>query len=286
MASDIDELKKEIPHVIVLLALLLVLLIVLTKFKVVHCSQVPGNWCATYCSYFNGGKSRVALISGTTGIGDPNLLRNTISQQRLFTFIEPVPMQGMSAGLLKSYELVILERAKKITPYQAQALQEYVAQGGALMIVGDSATEYYVSADDLAAAELENQTNPGAIDRLQNRAKQSGFGILSAEIQAKYVRTENASKGVSFKRVLRDHLVMSGLKDEFDLPTLPFVVVAPQQAMTTIVAVLKTKDGKEYPAMLDTKIGLRTAVFYVSFPLESSGSKTLLLNAMDYLVTC
>ena len=290
MAGDIDDLKKEIPHVIVLLALLLVLLIVMTKFRIIHCSQVPGNWCDVYCSYFNGGKSRVALVSGTGGMGDPNLLYNTISQQRLFTFIEPVPMQGLSSGLLKSYELVILEKAKKITPNQARALQEYIAQGGAILVIGDSATEYYVSDEELAAAQVEDQAKPGATDRLKKIANQSGFGILSTELQAKYIKTESPSSSLVFKKILRNHLVMSGLIGEFALPTVPYSRVAANAAGTTIVATLKTKagaeDSVEYPAILDTKIGFRTAAIYVAFPLESSGSKTLLLNVMDYLVTC
>ncbi|NYZ78341.1 hypothetical protein H0N96_02995, partial [Candidatus Micrarchaeota archaeon] len=147
------ELKRELPHILVLVILLLVVLVLLTKFQWVHCTQVPGNWCDIYCNYVLQAHSRVAIVSDPAagGIGDAYALETMIRRVRPTTYVEPLPLEALSYGAIKGYDLIVLEQMKKITFGQARAIDDFVRGGGTLLWIGDAASEYYIDENDLAA---------------------------------------------------------------------------------------------------------------------------------------
>ncbi len=285
------------PHVIALVVLLLVLLVVLTKFKWVHASQVPGNWHDIYCGdilpgvSLSGGHSRVALVYDDLAMGDWRVLQQRIANERLFTLVEPIPEFDISSGLLSQYELVILHN-KRITLKEAQAVEDYLASGGTVLMIGDAASQYYLSPDELAEADVIEQAKPGwKAFKINETAAQKGFGVLANQLGAQYLGGVNESS-FEVKTVLRQHLVMASFPDGLKgFPPLPFAKVAADPAYTTkLASIVQGKD--EYPGVLETKLGLpffgRTYMMYVAFPIENAGpgSKTLLQNIMDYLVVC
>src|SRR3990167_3629643 len=123
MADDIKGVLKEIPNIIVLILLIVALLFVVTKYKWVHCSQIP-QWCEVYCRIT--GNSQVAVIYGAPddpGIGDPILLRRRITTERLFTNVVPFRASELSAGLLNDYEIVAITKYKRVSLREAIVLR-------------------------------------------------------------------------------------------------------------------------------------------------------------------
>ena len=173
-------LEKELPHLIILVILVVVLLVVLTKFQWVHCSQIPGNWCEIYCTQIIRSHSRVALISGNEGIGVPRELQNEIKRVRPYTYLEPFPESSLSAGLLKNYDLIVLERMQRITFKQSQAIRDYVNRGGSVIWIGDAASKYYV--DQIDAAEevrriMDELEKKGVFEQLL-----AGKGVITKSV--------------------------------------------------------------------------------------------------------
>jgi hypothetical protein len=279
--------RETIPHLIVLALLVLVLLVVVTKFKRAHCTAIPG-WCDVYCSLF--GNSKVAVITGAGAIGNTSLLLPLVQRAHPITLVEPFPAEQMSLGLLEPYELVVVEGVKNFSLKQRVALLDYLDRGGSLLLVGDAVTEFYVSPEDLDLARLLNATNPGYYERVLNESRRAppGFGELGESyVGADYVRTEPAQPA-TLKVVARGHPLVKGLREEFPLGNasggrVPFAVVTEQPRAVTKVAVLRA-GGREYPALLEAKYVGR--IVYFAFPPELAGSPTLLANVFDYLVTC
>ncbi len=300
VGNAVEDLRRELPHVIALFVLLLLLLVVLTKFKWVHASQIPGNWHDVYCGdmclgnscfSLSGGKSRVGIVYDEQAMGDWRELFNRISRERQFTLAEPIPEAAISTGVLRDYELVILHN-KKITPNEVKAVEDYLGSGGTVLMIGDAATELYYTGQELAEYELVNQSKPGWYEfKLEEIKKQKGFGMLANHLGAQYLGGQNETK-FDIKTVQRSHLIMSSFPQGLTgLDEMPYAKVSYRPELTTKIASIE--HGKvEYPAILETKLGIpffsRTYMMYLAFPIENAGpgSKTLLQNVMDYLVTC
>jgi len=285
-----EDVKKELPHVIVLALLILVLLVIVTKFKVVHCSEIP-QWCNVYCQIM--GRSRVAIISGEEGMGSPTELTKVIQSLRYYTVVEPFPAKEMSGGLLKDYDLIILEHFRTITAGQVTALKAYLNAGGSALWIGDSASKLYLSDEDLAEARLidetwasQNKSDNGltytqSMQKAVNETK--GFGELSGYLMAAFVEKKAASGPITLRMVAKGHLIAKGLKTEFSNPPAELAVVNERPAGVTKIAVA-TVGGKEYPAIFESNyIG---KIVFVAFPLELANSTALITNVFDYLVTC
>ena len=281
-----DDLKRELPHVILLGVLLLVLLVVVTKFKWIHCSQVPGDWCSVYCKI--SGHSRVALVSGENGTGNPQLLYNLTSSKRL-TFLEPYPAEGISTSLLRNYELVIFEKMRRITPYQEKAIKEYADTGGSIIWIGDAGTEHYLSPQDLQDALNVNESDPGYYEEFVKAVnKTKGFGSLSSLLKVTFQKTENSTVPLRLKVVDRNSLVTRGLNDTFETNARQTAVV---NADVSSAAVLYSVYGtqactKEKPCPAVTAFKYAGWILYSSIPLEEIKSITALNNIYDFLVSC
>ncbi|MCX6767952.1 MAG: hypothetical protein NTY90_04480 [Candidatus Micrarchaeota archaeon] len=290
MADGFEEIKKELPHVIVLCLLIIVLLVVVTKFKVIHCSQIP-QWCDIYCGIM--GRSRVAIISADAGIGNPVGLARVMQSQRYSILPEQFPASEMSYGLIKDYELVVLERFKNITVGQVNALKMYLNGGGAVLWIGDSASRLYLSEQDKAEARVlneswasQNKTAGGLpyYEWLEKKVKDTqGFGDLSSYLRATYVGNKNSTAPLTLRIVAQDHMVSKGLKTEFLVPPSEFAAVSEQPATVTKIAVIKMGNA-EYPAIFESNYAGK--ILYVAFPLEAMNSSSLMSNILDYLVTC
>ena len=293
--TPIDTLKKDLPHILVLIGLLLILLVVLTRFKWIHCTQVlkigpinlPTNWCSFYCENLHGSKSSVAIVSGDGGMGDPAALARRIQQERFYTVPVQISMSEAAYGTLKGYDLVIVERARRITPPQANAILTYLAQGGTVLWIGDSGTEYYYTQEDTAEALRLNQTIPfyyeDFIDQL-NVTRAVGFGMLASSLGVKYNSTVNQTSGMTLEKVDRNNLMVADLVDIINMPPVPFTSVSVNPTVASTVSRLRI--GTEtYPALVEMR-NPRLSAVYVAFPLEQSPSKALIANMLDYMVLC
>ncbi|MFH0971598.1 MAG: hypothetical protein V1835_03450 [Candidatus Micrarchaeota archaeon] len=287
MSTMMDDFKKELPHLIVLAILVFILLFVVTKFKWVQCSQVPGDWCSIYCSV--NGHSRVAIIKGEGGFGSSDELSRQITANRIYTYADSLPMEHLSYGVLKSYELVVVEGAKSIAPIQVNALRDYASAGGSILWIGDSGTYHYLTASDLQDALNRNLTTPGYYEQVVKGINNTrGFGqTLQNILQVNYLRTEEG-ENLTLRIVSKDHPITRGLFSEFQIPAKQIAIINPNSAGSSILAyVYGTKnctEKKPCPAIVANRYAAPIA--YFAFPLEEGGSKSLITNTMDYLVTC
>ncbi len=298
--NPVDELKRELPNILVLAGLLLLLLILLTRFHWIHCSQVfkvgpiyqPTNWCQIYCDNFHGSKSKIAIVYGDSGIGDPNALRARLKVERPFTEPVMLKLQDISAMNLDFYDLVIVEHAKRLTLTQADAIASFIKSGKAVLWIGDSGTEYYVPVSEQQEALRKNQTVPGYYEAYMNRVNftiATNFGPLATYLGVKaFNGTLSGSSNMKLDRISSVNLITSGLADEVSFPAnssgmqfanVEFDPVGGEQIFKIVIG------DNEYPAIIERKAG-RTESLYVAFPLENSPSKALITNIFDYIVLC
>lgn len=134
-----NPIYKKLPHIIALALLIFILLFVLTKFGYIRCYDIPG-FCEIY--YAVVGHPRVAIVYGDAGMGDPDLLRNVIIE-RTHIFPDHIPLENLiSGGILDQYQLVIVEKARKMDTAAMNAFKDYVTGGkGILVWVGDAGIE-------------------------------------------------------------------------------------------------------------------------------------------------
>ncbi|OIO27829.1 hypothetical protein COX86_03765 [Candidatus Micrarchaeota archaeon CG_4_10_14_0_2_um_filter_60_11] len=292
-----NALLAELPHALVLILLLLVLLVVLTKFGWVQCSQVPGNWCQIYCEQVMRTHSRVILLSGDSGMGDPAALEMMVRHVRPYTYLEPYQSKYLTYGMLDGADLVILEKMDTVSFTQALAIKKYLQGGGAALWIGDSATKFYTDDYEIArarvmdeeavyAAQAAGQTlaDPHYYENaLNNASTQRGFYLLSDVLMADFVSSNSSTVPIGLSVVDYKSLLVSGLFADFPTSAKNYTVVVPNTANTHIVAMIKA-NGKEYPGIYETRYAGK--VVYVAFPLEEANSTTLVQNVLDYLVTC
>jgi hypothetical protein len=255
---------------------------------------LPTNWCEIYCSNLHGPASTIAIVYGDEGIGDPDKLAKRIKQERIDQarpYTEPYMLQinDFAYDSIKNFDVVFFERARRITPTQASAVQKYIASGGVIVWIGDAGTEYYYQQIDIDQALAYNNTQPfyyeAFMQRLNATNSIGGFGMLTSYLGVKYSSTVNSSSNVSLVTVSKDNLMVTGLVDEMTFKTdIPFASVLSDQSTSSKVSKL-TVGGSEYPAIVEVR-NPRVSAVYVSFPLEDSPSKGLINNILDYLVLC
>jgi hypothetical protein len=301
-ASLAQTIRTDVPRLLVLIGLLLILLVLLTKFRWIHCTQVlkvgpinmPTNWCEVYCTYLNGPASRIAIVYGDEGMGDPDRLSVRIQQERLdqarpYTVPVMLRMDEFAYESIRGYDVVFFERARRITPAQASAVKRYVASGGVIVWIGDTGTEYYYQQVDIDEALALNQTQPfyyeNFMEDLNTTNSMGGFGPMAAYLGVKYTATENATSNVSMVRVAKDNLMVADLVDEIAFRTdIPYAKVTFNPSGASEVTKLKVGSAN-FPAIVEVR-NPRVSAVYVSFPLEDSPSKGLINNILDYLVLC
>ncbi len=318
-----SNIGKDLTHLLVIAVLIVVLLVVLTKFQWVHCSLIPG-WCKIYCDVIVRSHAQVALIYGPVGdgIGNPigdesttaGSFENEIRSLRPDIALMPIGKEDLSAGLLKRYDTIILERAKNVSSRQVQVLLDYLEKGGTLVMVGDSATQQYADPYDILLAERDNQTyyerlereltarnekwdsayakrsirefqKTDTFDLLNNSGKtRKGFGKLTAVVAAAYNRTVVRPYFVNLTIAIPDHLVARGLMKKLaETKIREYAIVEADPASTEIIAYIED-NGKRYPAIIETRYSGK--VLYFAYPPERTNSATLFTNSWDYIAAC
>lgn len=306
------DATKEIPHLLVLAVLIIVLLVVLTKFQWIHCTLIPG-WCSLYCDQIIRSHPQVALIYDDYGIGDAQILENSIREVRPNIVLTPFQLKDLSSGLLKRYDLVILTRAKNVTSRQTQVLFDYLNAGGSLVLVGDSATEHTYDMYDILLATQANQSFYDRLTRdlwsrnmtwtsayanqsisdwkkteqydmlVNSSLVRTGFRKLTRVVGAAYNKTIERRYFVNLSIAHPYHMITKGLMKEFQTQAREYAIVYPDPASTEILAFVVDKDER-YPGIIETRYSGR--VIYFAFPPEFINSNTLFTNVWDYLVPC
>jgi len=300
--SLVQTLRTDVPRILVLVGLLLILLVLLTKFRWIHCSQVlkigpinmPTNWCEVYCTYLNGPASRMAIVYGDEGIGDPDKLSNRIqlerqNQAKPYTVPIMLRIEDFAYESIKGYDVVFFERSRRITPAQSAAVKKYIASGGTIVWIGDVGVEYYYQQIDIDQALALNSSEPfyyeSFMQDLNTTNAMGGFGPLAAFLGVKYIETVNETSNVSMVRVDTDNLMIADLVDEvtFD-SSIPFAKVTFNPSGASQVTKL-TIGSASVPGIVEVR-NPRVSAVYIAFPLEESPSKGLINNLLDYLVLC
>ena len=285
---------SDVMHILVLAILLIVLMVILTKFKVVHPSVVPG-WQGVYCTYIEGKHSQVAIISSKTGSGDAAQLLATISNERPDLRVSPIAARDLSPQLLSRFELVILEQSKDISFKSMDALQSYLDKGGSMVWTGDSLSNQQPDASDIAEARQRNETEKNFsskyggqwasyYDYFLDRTKQPGFGSFGEQFIGSYIAT-TPKQNSALKIILDDHLLVTGLVKDLPLkPGTKVTQVNTGSGLALIASIPTGIDDEEIPGIVEQKYVGR--IIYVAAPLTAIDSKTFRQNLYDYLVTC
>jgi hypothetical protein len=170
---------------------------------------------------------------------------------------------------------------------QASALLTYLSQGGTLLWIGDSGTEYYYSQEDVTEALRLNATVPFYYERYMDKLNVTqavGFGMLASSLGVKYNASMKGTTGMTLEKVDRQNLMVADLVDVMSMPTVPFTSVTFDPITSTQVSRLRAYN-QTFPAIVETR-NPRISAVYVSFPLEQSPSKGLVANMLDYMVLC
>ncbi len=153
---DIADLGFKVIGVIVLIV---VLLFIVTWAGMIKCSAIP-FWCDIYETVL--GSPRVLIVQGDEGLGNPELLKEFLQdpQKVGVNAVDIANLSSVSLGNLKRYQLVIVEKAKKMDMDQLQMFMDYVQlNGGRLVWVGDAGT---VRGDD----ELDDLIDVNSVSSL------------------------------------------------------------------------------------------------------------------------
>lgn len=146
-----ELLIKNTTRVVFLIALIVALLFVITFTGIMKCNQFPvigGAWCNAYWAIksFTTGAPRVLIVYGDSGLGNPigegGLKELLANPEILGVHADILDVDRVTIGNLRNYDLVIVERAKKIETKQLMAFIEYATgpTGGTLVWTGDAGT--------------------------------------------------------------------------------------------------------------------------------------------------
>ncbi len=154
---DTRRLVKDSVHVVVLLALVFVLLFVLTWTSTMKCGFIPG-WCDVYYGIL--GKPRVAIVYGESGLGEPEMLQREMAKPTGIG-VRPVLLNVdyVNPGNLKQYDLVIVEKARKMSTEKVKMFIDYANFGGNLVWTGDAAAELVEEKNQLYEDEKSRDEN-------------------------------------------------------------------------------------------------------------------------------
>lgn len=134
------DLALKVGGIIVLIVLLL---FILTWSGIVKCSAISSYYCDFYD--FVMGSPRVLIVYGDYGLGEPEVLRDYL-RNPMGVAVQNVDIQHVdrvTLGNLKSYKLVIVEKARKLSMDQLIMFMDYVNKnGGRLVWVGDAGVEF------------------------------------------------------------------------------------------------------------------------------------------------
>lgn len=144
-----ENLKNNIVHIGILLVLLIVLLFILVFTGILSCGSVPGG-CDAYYSALQAlgiikGQPVVLIAQGEAGMGDPQKLEEVLSRKEIINAsVKTMSIDRLTYGNVTDYQLIIVERARKICSDKLKIFMYYVNRGGKLVWTGDAGTELCV----------------------------------------------------------------------------------------------------------------------------------------------
>ncbi|MDD5162867.1 MAG: hypothetical protein PHD95_01525 [Candidatus ainarchaeum sp.] len=211
---ETEKLMKTASHAVLLVVLVLVLLGILTWTGVLRPSQVPvvgKAWCSVYwgvMGYSTGGP-KVLIVYGDDGLGNPDgpceaglqqcsLKEILANPEILGVRADTMRLSSVNLGNLKSYSLVIVEKAKTMETKYMRAFIDYYAQGGRLVWTGDAGTELghddeYLYTNERSETDANQIIGPWA--RKQGDVAVSLDQLLSVEYTANYCTIKTCPAG-------------------------------------------------------------------------------------------
>lgn len=253
------DLVKDASHVLILIIMLAVLLYLLTWTSVIKCRAVPG-WCDVYWAITKGGQPRVLIVTGTEGMGDPELLRQALADPNYIAVQAQLQNIDMiSFGNLKNYDLVIVEKARKISTSKLKAFIDYVDQGGRLVWTGDAGTELAEEDSQLYADEATEGAKHeliGAWARKTGNEQVRFDQLISVNYVTNYCKIKSCT-GIPWQGILetdpsREHPLVYGLRQGLVLRGDFAIVKQTEESASTRVLSLNWQsdlvgtDGKDY----------------------------------------
>ncbi|MEM4598649.1 MAG: hypothetical protein QW400_03070 [Candidatus Diapherotrites archaeon] len=179
------DITKLAARIFVFLLLVFVLLYILTWTNTLKCKSLPG-WCGIY--YAIRGKPKVLIAVGEDGLGDPELLKTLMSNPRSLGVRPDIRnIDMLKAGNLKEYDLVIVEKARKMSSEKVRMFVEYANQGGNLIWTGDAAAEAFSDEEFLYGDELGDSNKPHTVINPWARKHEDTAILLNELLSLEYV---------------------------------------------------------------------------------------------------
>lgn len=150
-----ERLRSNLVHIVILAILLTALLGALVYTGLLGCNTLPGG-CEIYYQLVKGRNPRILILYGESGLGDPAKLEAVFTGRDILNAeARGMDMQNLTYGNINEYDMVIVERAKKICTDKLRIFQSYINSGGRLVWTGDAGTELCEGDNYLLASQRE-----------------------------------------------------------------------------------------------------------------------------------
>jgi hypothetical protein len=251
----------------------------------VKCNVVPG-WCDAYWMAVRGGPPRVAIVYGDDGIGNPELLRNALADPHYVGINATLMHLNMvQLGNLQDYDLVIVEKARRMSTAKLRIFVDYVNQGGRLVWTGDAGTEAdsgddYLYEDESPDFDSNQHKLIGGWARKQGKEIVAFYQLLSVNYITNYCTLKGCGDNMPWQGILvpeptRSHPLVEGIKPALEMRG-DFAIVNtvsspyPSKMVMTLdwgSALIGGKDkkdfGKMFPFIVTSGFGEKVAYYAV-----------------------
>lgn len=135
------KLRSNITRIAILVFLLAALLGVLVLTGIMGCSTIPGG-CEIYYRVVRDGSPSVLVVYSDYGLGNPDKLVQLLNERDVLgAHAKTMDIEKLTYANVRDYDLIIVERARKICSSKLKIFQYYTAAGGRLVWTGDAGTE-------------------------------------------------------------------------------------------------------------------------------------------------
>ncbi len=285
--------QNNATHIIILLVLALALLGVLIYTGLVGCNAIPSG-CDIYYSLLKGGKPQVLIAYGDSGLGDYAKLESALNDRSALNInVRSMEVSRLSYGNIRGYDMIIVERAKKICSKQLRILEYYVNNGGKLVWTGDAGTELcYDKGDEmLKGSEREEGGSDSYIGPWARRDgdRQLSFDeLLGLDYKGNLCELTSCSEGEEKGRIevietsqklvkglspsipFKSEFAVTQLKNAVDvrlIAVLDYGTNLLGQSSAPWMPASKQDFGKKLPFIVSSGAGERVA--YYAAPIES-----------------
>jgi len=276
-----------------ILLLIIVILFILTWSGVVKCKDLTPSFCDVYD--FVLGAPRVLIVHGDAGLGEPEVLREYLRNPQGVA-VQNVDIQHIdrvTLGNLKSYKLVIVEQARKVSMDQLVMFMDYVNKyGGRLVWVGDAGVEF---GDDETRIVNDVNTAKKILDNPWVRVKENenDYQIISFDefLGLRYVNNyctekdcaESAfSVGTLETELTGEHPLIFGFSPVINFKIkkdrdFALVKQIPDSYSSNIIMTInfggniqgkKGYLGKSAPMIVTSSVGMGERIVYYAYPPE------------------